>query len=101
MTFLSASERILSYISGFGVLQGILVSLLIYFHPKSDKKNNKFLAFYIAAISVIMLLPLAEQLVGWKIGFYLLPFTFIVNPLMFLYVLSFKQKIPECSHNTR
>jgi hypothetical protein len=44
MLFLSISEDILAFISGIGILQGILLSLLIYFHHKSDKTVNKFLA---------------------------------------------------------
>ena len=70
MFILSASENILSFITGFGVLQGFLLALLIYFHPRSNRTVNLFLALYIGCLSVIASTPLVERAVTWQRVFY-------------------------------
>jgi hypothetical protein len=52
MPILFISENILSLICGLGILQGILLAALLYFHPKSDRSVNTFLALYIFCISI-------------------------------------------------
>lgn len=93
MYILSISESILLFICGIGVLQGILLSILIYFHPKSDQRVNKFLACYIASISIIMSGPLLLQIVSWKDTFVIGSFPSLVGPLLYFYIRSFKEKI--------
>jgi len=87
------SETILYYICGFGILQGILLAGLLYFHHNSDKKVNLFLALYIFCTSVIMGLPFFLKLAGWRNSFIVMPFPLLAGPLLYLYLLSFKQVI--------
>jgi AraC-like DNA-binding protein len=93
MFFLSISESVLIFISGIGVLQGILLAIFIYFHTKSDHTVNKFLAFYIACLSIIMAGPLLLQVISWKDGSFVGPFPVLVGPLLYFYVRSFKESI--------
>lgn len=93
MNVLSISENILAYISAFGLLQGILLAVVIFYHPKSDRRVNKFLALYIACISIVMSGPLLLKIVGWKNSFGVAPFPALVGPLLFFYIRSFKQAI--------
>ena len=93
MLILSISENILLFISCFGILQGFLLSALLYFHPRSDRSVNKFLALYITCLSIIMAGPLILSLVRWQNVFFMEPFTYLAGPLMYLYIRSFKETI--------
>lgn len=93
MSLLFIPENMLLYISGFGIFQGFLLSGLLFFHPKSDRSVNKFLSLYIACLSVIMAGPVVLSLVPWQKTFFVEPFTYLVGPLMYLYVRSFKETI--------
>ena len=91
MAFLS--ENILLFIAAFGTLQGILLALLIYFHPRSDRSVNIFLALYLICFSLIATTPLIQQAVTWQKSFFIEPFPFLAGPLLYFYVRSFKEKI--------
>jgi hypothetical protein len=93
MSLLLIPENILFYISGFGVFQGFLLSGLLFFHPSSDRSVNKFLSLYIACLSVIMAGPVVLSLIPWQKTFFVEPFTYLVGPLMYLYIRSFKETI--------
>lgn len=90
---ISVSENILSFISGFGILQAFLLAGLIYFHPKSDKSVSAFLASYIACLPVPMFLPLLQYFFSWKSFIFLGPFTLLVGPTLYLYIRSYKERI--------
>src|SRR5215471_15538885 len=87
------SENILYFIAGFGTLQGILLALLIYFHPKSDRSVNIFFALYIFSLSLIATTPLAYKVVSWQKSFFTEPLPFLIGPCLYLYVCSFKRVI--------
>ena len=93
MNILSASEKILFLVCGLGILQGILLAALIYFHPKSDKAVNIFLAIYIFCTSAIMSLPFIMSVVGWQNSFFIQPVPLLPGPLIYLYLRSFKERI--------
>ena len=93
MFILSLSENILLFVSLFGVLQGFLLAGLLYFHPKSDRSVNKFLAMYITCLCIIMLGPLILLLMPWHKVFFMEPFTYLAGPLMYLYIRSYKEAI--------
>lgn len=93
MYILSLSENILLFISGLGLLQGVLLSLLIYFHPRSDRRVNKFLALYIACLSIVMSGPLLLQFMKWQDSFFVAPFPLLAGPLMYIYIRGFKEVI--------
>lgn len=93
MYFLSVSEKILFFVCGFGVLQGILLAMLIFFHPRSDKSVNIFLAFYILATSLIISLPFLMKTLGWQNSFFIQPLPLVTGPLLYLYLRSFKEKM--------
>jgi AraC-like DNA-binding protein len=89
----SISENILLFVSGAGTLQGLLLALLIYFHPKSEKSVGVFLAVFIGCISIQMLLPLAQFFFPWQRIIFLAPSFLLQGPLLYLYVRSFKEVI--------
>ena len=90
---LSLSENILRIISGFGILQGVLLAAVIFFHAKSDRSVNTFLALYILAASLILTIPFIVQFAGWQNSFFIQPVPVLTGPLVYLYLRSFKEKI--------
>ncbi len=90
---LSISEHILLLVSGLGVVQGLLLAALLYFHPRSDRAVNKFLALYILALSIIMCGPFFLRLFSWQSGFVLQPLPMIVGPMMYLYIRSYRETV--------
>src|SRR4030095_9024580 len=93
MNMLSVSENILLFVSGFGIVQGILLAALIYFHPKSDRSVNIFLALFISTSCIIMSTPFFLKLIDWQNTFFLFPLPYLSGPLIYLYVRSFKERI--------
>jgi AraC-like DNA-binding protein len=93
MHLLSITESIFLFISGLGILQGILLALLIYFHPKSDRSVNKFLALYIFCICCVMTMPVTIDLVGWKNSYVIQPIPLLPGIFLYFYLLSFKGTI--------
>src|SRR5687768_14014804 len=93
MYLLSISVQLLSLIAGVGLVQGIFLAVLLYFHPRSDRKVNLWLALYILCLSGIMAGPLIFQFIPWQDVWYITPLSFIPGVLMWLYVRSFKEKI--------
>ncbi|MFT3683260.1 MAG: helix-turn-helix transcriptional regulator [Ferruginibacter sp.] len=93
MQLLSITENMLLVFCSLGVLQGILLAALLYFHPRADKNVNRFLALYIFCTSMIMSLPLMLRLIGWQNSFFIMPLPLLPGPLLYLYLLSFKQTI--------
>ena len=91
MHILSVSEEFLSLICGLGILQGILLATLVYFHPRSDRSVNIFLALYIFFTSAIMSLPFIMKVVGWQNSFFIQPLPFLTGPLLYVYLRSFKE----------
>src|SRR5689334_21564880 len=93
MFLLTVSEKILGLVTGLGILQGILLAALVYFHPKSDRSVNIFLSLFIFSITAVMTIPFAVRLVGWQNNFYLVPIPLLAGPFLYLYLRSFKEKI--------
>ena len=93
MIFLSITENILYFITGFGILQGIILAGLLHFHPKSDRSVNKFLAFYVFCISAVMTMPVMINAVGWKNSYFLMPIPLLPGIFLYFYVISFKKTI--------
>ncbi|HEX5653602.1 MAG TPA: helix-turn-helix domain-containing protein [Chitinophagaceae bacterium] len=87
------SENILLFISGFGILQAVLLSCLLNFHQKSDRAVNRFLALYIICISFPMFLPILQRFLSWQAFIFLAPFTLLIGPALYLYIRSFKERI--------
>ena len=93
MFALSVPENILSLIAGLGIVQGILLACLLYFHPKSDRSVNLFLALYICCLSICAATPYIERLVTWQKSFFIEPFPLLLGPLLYLYVRSFSSTV--------
>lgn len=89
----SFSENLLYLFCGLGILQGVLLAGLIYFHKKSDKSVNIFLALYILATSSVMTLPFVIELVGWQNSLFSQPIPLLPGPLLYLYLRSFKEQV--------
>lgn len=90
---LTVSENILRVVLGLGVLQGILLAALIYYHPKGDRSVNKWLAGFILGISGVMALPMIVHFAGWQNSFFVQFLPLIPGPFLYLYIRSFKEKI--------
>ena len=89
----SVSENILFLISGLGILQGILLASLIYFHPKSDRAVNTFLALHIFFISVVMAMPFMIRFITWQRGNFIQPLLLLPPIFLYFYLKSFKERI--------
>ena len=88
-----SSENIFFFISCFGTLQGIILALFIYFHPRSDRSINIFLALYIGIIALVMATPFVFLVIPWQKCFFMEALTFLPGPMMYLYVRSLKETI--------
>jgi AraC-like DNA-binding protein len=91
MLILALSANLILFSAG--ILQAILLAALSYFHPKSDKSVNVFLSLYILCVSILMLIPVVQQLFSWQAILYLMPFPLLIGPFLYLYVRSFKETI--------
>ena len=91
MFLLALSANIMFFIAG--ILQAILLAALTYFHPKGDKSVNVYLSLYILFVSILMLIPVVQQLFTWQAMLYLMPFPLLIGPFLYLYVRSFKETI--------
>ncbi len=93
MFLLSIPEDILYSITGLGILQGFFLAALVYFHPKSDKSVNIFLALYIFFLSCLIAMPLYLKVFSWRTSSFLQPLPMLIGPLLYLYLRSFKEKV--------
>jgi AraC-like DNA-binding protein len=93
MYILTVSENILKMVCGLGVLQGMLLAALIFFHPKGDKSVNLFLALFIISVSAVIALPLLILTLGWQHSFFLQGIPLLPGPFLYLYIRSFKETI--------
>src|SRR5215467_15751551 len=89
---LSISENVLLFISGFGIVQGVLLAALIFFHPKSDRSVTAFLALHILLISLSMTMPFTVKLISWQRGNLMQPFLLFPAIFLYLYLRSFKER---------
>ncbi|MCS3795627.1 helix-turn-helix domain-containing protein [Niastella sp. OAS944] len=93
MMTLTVSENILRMVLGLGVLQGMLLAALIFFHPRGDKSVNLFLACFIMSVSAVMSLPIIVHFVGWQNSFFVQSLPLLPGPFLYLYIRSFKETI--------
>lgn len=93
MIILTVSENILLFLSGFGILQGVLLAAMLYFHPRTDRSVTTFLALYIFCISIPIMMPVGHKLLTWQLIIFVEPFTLLIGPLLYFYVRSFKETI--------
>jgi len=93
MYTLSIPENILLFLCGFGMLQGILLAGVLYFHPKADRSVSTFLALYIACVSMPLLIPVGQHLFSWQTIMLVEPVVVLIGPLLYFYVRSFKETI--------
>ena len=91
--FLSISESILLFISGFGIVQGLLLAALLFFHPRSDRSVTTFLALHILFVSLAMTMPFTVRLISWQRGNLMQPFLLLPAIFLYLYLRSFKERI--------
>jgi AraC-like DNA-binding protein len=91
--FLTISENIFVYISAFGMLQGILLASLLYFHPRSDRSVTVFLSLFILCITLAIMIPLGQNLFAWQTIIFVEPITTLIGPFFYLYVRSYKERI--------
>src|SRR5262245_16008465 len=82
MTLLAISTRFILFISSAGVVQGIGLASLLYFHPQSDKSVTKFLSLHIITISILMFAGLSEYLFSWQTLILHLSFQFLIGPFL-------------------
>src|SRR5262245_4621962 len=92
MYLLSISEDILFYICGLGILQGTLLAILLYFHPKSDRSVNSFLALHIFFLCIVQVIPFVIK-VSVRYSFLVQTLPLLPGPMLYFYLRSFKEKI--------
>jgi len=93
MFSLSNSQNILLFVSAIGIVQAIFIGGLLLFHARSDRSVNIFLALHIMALTLPIILPLAQYLFSWQLIVFLEPFLTLSGPFLYLYVRSFKESI--------
>ena len=93
MEALSIPEKILFFICGFGVLQGLILACLIFFHPKSERSVNIFLALYVLATSLVISIPFYLKIIGWQNSYIIQAIPLLTGPFLYLYLRSFKESI--------
>ena len=87
-------NNILLLITFLGIIQGIILSVLLFSRSKGKAQSNLFLGCFIAAIALYLSTPGLQQLWGWKFVWLTDPLTFVIGPLLYLYVLSFSRRVP-------
>jgi hypothetical protein len=87
------SENILVFASGIGIIQAFVLAGLLLFSKKSERPVNKYMAFFIVAITVPMCMAVVPHLFSWQGIIFLEPFTLLGGPFLLLYVRSFKEVI--------
>jgi len=90
---MGSSVKMLLFIAGVGILQAIFLSCLIYFHPKSDRSVNKFLALHIFWLAMPMFTSVVGHFFTWQYLILTDPFPLLAGPFLYLYVRSFKETI--------
>ncbi|GAB2668067.1 hypothetical protein GCM10027036_22040 [Flavihumibacter cheonanensis] len=80
-------------ITVFGILQGAILAGLLFSRSKGSSKSNFFLACFVGAITLYLSTPGLQQIWGWRVIWVTDPLTFLVGPFLYLYVISFTQKI--------
>src|SRR4030095_14723420 len=93
MDALSIPEKILFFICGFGVIQGLILSCLIFFHPRSERSVNIFLALYIFCTALVISIPFYLKVIGWQNSYVIQAIPLLSGPFLYLYVRSFKENI--------
>ncbi|HKO81735.1 MAG TPA: hypothetical protein VJU78_15125, partial [Chitinophagaceae bacterium] len=89
----SIPENILLFLSAFGTFQGCLLAALLYFHPKSDRSVNVFLALYIFFISIPSIVLVWQYFFSWHVIIFVQPFLLLIGPLLYLFIRSFREVI--------
>lgn len=90
---MAISQTLLLFIVGVGILQGIFLAALLYFHPKSDRSVTTYLALYILCYCIPMLTPIVQHFFSWQVLTFIDPFLLLLGPCLYLYVCSYKEKI--------
>jgi AraC-like DNA-binding protein len=90
---MSASENILLVFAGLGMLQGILLAAIVYFHPKSDRSVTVFLAGFIFSISVVMSTGILLNVIPWHKTYTFESYPLLMGCFLYLYIRSFKETI--------
>ena len=74
----------------FASVQGLFLSLLLFFHKKGNKQGNKILSIILLLFSIMMMYYVAywsgyAAKYRWM-NFWVEPFTFLYGPLIYLYL---------------
>ncbi|HEV8504806.1 MAG TPA: hypothetical protein VGQ53_05385, partial [Chitinophagaceae bacterium] len=88
---LTISTPFILFISAAGVVQGILLAGVLFFHPRADRTVTRFLSLHILMVSIFMLMPVSQYFLSWQCIVLLIPFQFLIGPALYLYVRSFKE----------
>jgi AraC-like DNA-binding protein len=90
---MALSQTLLLFIVGVGILQGVFLAALLFFHPRSDSSVNKLLACYILCYCIPMCTPIVQHFFSWQLLTLIDPVLLLLGPFLYLYVCSYKEKI--------
>jgi AraC-like DNA-binding protein len=90
---MSFSENILLVLSGLGMLQGLLLAAIVYFHPKSDRSVTVFLALYIFSMSIVMSTVILFNAMQWHKTYTFESYPLMMGCFLYLYIRSFRETI--------
>jgi AraC-like DNA-binding protein len=93
MLDLSLQDNILNILIIFGVLQGLILSLVVFFYPERDKNSNNLLAIFIFTAVILLLAPILQIQLGWKYVWIFHCTKFITISSLYLYIRSLSEKV--------
>jgi len=83
----------LTVVCVLGAVQGLLLALLIYFHKKSNKSVNLFLAAYIGCICIASSSAILLTIIPWQRTYTCETYPLLIGPFLYLYIRSFREKV--------
>jgi AraC-like DNA-binding protein len=90
---MSVSENILLVLSGLGMLQGVLLAAIVYFHPKSDRSVTLFLALFILSMSIVQSTVILFNVMTWHKTYTFESWPLLMGCFLNLYIRSFSETI--------
>jgi len=87
---------IYDYVNAFGFIQGVLLSMVIFFYPGGNRSSNKFLALHLFCLSLALAAPFSLKLfssISPRADRFTEPFLVLIYPFLYLYLKSFSQQV--------
>lgn len=81
-----------------GIGQGILLSAILLLRDRFSHNHSRYLGIFVLAITGIIAGPLLNEYVSPEAGLMVDPLVFLIGPSIYLFIVSFTQKITWKDH---